>query len=82
MVGIEGSFRYAFTDNLTGDFGFTVTNAEFDNAKIESFADFPSFAPDGDVSGNKILRQSEVQANATLRYEKQLRGDTNWYVRG
>ncbi len=82
VFGIEASFDYAFTDNLTGNFGFTVTSAEFDNAKIESFIDFPTFAPDGDVSGNKILRQSEVQANATLNYRRQLRGDVDWYVRG
>ena len=82
VVGVEAAFDYAFTDYFTGKLGFTVTNAEFDNAKIESFADFPSFAPEGDVSGNKLLRQSEVQANATLDYRRPLRGDTDWYVRG
>ena len=35
----------------------------------------PSFAPDGDVSGNKLLRQPEWQASANLRYIRPLSGD-------
>ena len=81
VSGLEASFAYAFTDNLTGSLGFSLTNSEFDDAEIESFADFPSFAPDGNVSGNSLLRQSEVQANATINYRRALRGNTDWYVR-
>ena len=81
VTGLEASIAYAFTDNLTGSLGFSVTNSEFDDAKIESFADFPSFAPDGDVSGNELLRQSATQANVTLNYRRALRGDMDWYVR-
>ena len=81
VFGLEASFAYAFTDNLTGNLGFSLTNSEFDDAEIESFADFPSFAPNGDVSGNSLLRQSEVQANATINYRRTLRGNTDWYVR-
>jgi iron complex outermembrane receptor protein len=81
VLGLEASFAYAFTDNLTGNLGFSLTNSEFDEAQIESFADFPSFAPDGDVGGNSLLRQSEVQANATINYRRALRGNTDWYVR-
>jgi iron complex outermembrane receptor protein len=43
-----------------------------DNGKLESFAEFPSFAPDGDISGNKVLRQPDWQANANLRYYRPL----------
>ena len=82
VLGAEATFTFAFTENLTGTLGFSITESEFDEAKIESFADFPSFAPDGDVSGNELLRQSPVQANGTLNYRRQLRGDMDWYVRG
>ena len=81
VLGLEASFTLAFTDHLTGTLGFSVTDSEFDEARIGSFNDFPSFAPDGDVSGNSLLRQSEVQANATLAYRCAFRGDTDWYVR-
>ena len=81
VLGLEATFTFAFTNHLTGTLGFSVSDSEFDEAKIESFADFPSFGPDGDVSGNTLLRQSEVQANATLAYRRPFRGDTDWYVR-
>ena len=82
VFGLEATLTYAFTSNLTGTLGFSITESEFKEAKIESFADFPSFAPDGDVSGNELLRQSPVQANGTLSYRRQLRGDMEWYARG
>ena len=82
ILGLEASFDYAFTDNLTGNLGFTVTEPEFGDARIDSFAEFPTFAPDGQVEGNKLLRQSDFQANATLTYRKEWRGDTEWFVRG
>ena len=82
VQGLEATLTFAFTDNLTGSLGFSLTDSEFDDAKIESFADFPSFAPDGDVSGNELLRQSAVQANGTLTYRREFRGDMDWYVRG
>jgi len=81
VTGLEASFAYAFTDNLTGSLGFSLTNSEFDDAQIESLADFPSFAPDGDVSGNELLRQSATQASLTLNYRRAFRGDLEWYVR-
>ena len=82
VQGVEASFGFAFTENLTGTLGFSVTDTEFDDAKIRSFADFPSYAPDGDVSGNELLRQSAVQGNLTLNYRRAFRGDMEWYVRG
>ena len=81
VLGLEASFGFALTENLTGNLGFSLTNSEFDDAEIESFAEFPSFAPDGDVAGNSLLRQSEVQANATINYRRAIRGNLDWYVR-
>jgi iron complex outermembrane receptor protein len=82
ILGLEASFDYVFSDNLTGNLGFTVTRPEFGDAKILSFAEFPSFAPDGQVEGNQLLRQSDFQANTSLTYRRPWRGDTDWYVRG
>ena len=61
-----------FTANIEGGFGVSYTDATIDNGELESFVDFPSFAPDGDVSGNQVLRQPEWQANANLRYSREL----------
>ena len=81
VTGLEASFAYAITENLGGSLGFSLTNSEFDDAQIESFADLPSYAPDGDVSGNELLRQSAVQGNLTLNYRRAFRNDMEWYVR-
>ena len=81
VFGLEASFGLALTDNLTGSLGFSVTESEFDDARISTFADFPSYAPDGDVSGNELLRQSSVQGNLTVNYRRALRGDMEWYLR-
>ena len=48
--------------------GASFADPKYDDAKVETFADFPTFAPAGDVSGNQILRTSKVQANAGARY--------------
>lgn len=81
VQGVEASFGFAVTENLTANLGFSLTDTEFDDAKIQSFADFPSFAPDGDVAGNEVLRQSQTQGNLTLNYRRAFRGDMEWYVR-
>ena len=81
VQGLEASFGLVFTENLTASLGFSVTDSEFDDAKIRSFANFPSYAPDGDVSGNELLRQSAVQGNLTLNYRRAFRGDMEWYLR-
>lgn len=90
--GIEAQLSVALTDALTLGLGGTWNEAEYDDAQIESFFAFPSFAPDGDVSGNQLLRQSKIQANASLAYRSTLsngwdlfwRVDANyrskWYV--
>ncbi len=68
--GLEVQGDFSFTDNWSGGIGLSFTDATMDTAKLESFADFPSFAPDGDVSGNDVLRQPKKQANANIRYER------------
>ncbi len=77
VKGIEIQGDLSITDNWSASFGASYTDAEMDNAQLESFADLPSFAPNGDVSGNKVSRTPKKMASATLRYERDL-GDTNW----
>ncbi|MCC6170523.1 MAG: TonB-dependent receptor [Gammaproteobacteria bacterium] len=64
------------------NFGLAYVDAQYDDARVQSFIEFPSFAPNGDVSGNTILRTSEWQGNAGARYSAPARGDTEWFVRG
>jgi iron complex outermembrane receptor protein len=79
--GFELDTSVFFTDNLSGRVAVGYTNAEIDNAVLETVAEFPSFAPDGDVSGNELLRQPEWTASASLGYEHALVADWDWYTR-
>lgn len=81
VLGLEAAFGFALTEHMTGTLGFTVTQSEFGEARIDSFSEFPSFAPDGDVAGKTLLRQSETQGNLTLNYRRAFRADMDWYVR-
>jgi len=72
VTGWEAQGDISFTDNWYSGFGVSYTDATMDDAKLSSFANLPSFAPDGDVSGNQLLRQPEWQANANVRYVHEL----------
>ena len=63
------------------NFGIAYSDPKYDNAQVDSFVDFPSFAPDGDVSGNQILRTSKVQANAGLQITRILASDVEFFLR-
>ncbi|MCF6197624.1 MAG: TonB-dependent receptor, partial [Emcibacter sp.] len=43
--------------------------------------DLPSFAPNGDVSGNKLLRQPKWQLNISPIYETHVNEDTEVFIR-
>jgi iron complex outermembrane receptor protein len=55
---------------------------KYENARVQSFIEFPTYSPTGDVSGNQILRTSKFQATAGARWSQPLRGDTDWFIRG
>ncbi|MEZ5458179.1 MAG: TonB-dependent receptor [Steroidobacteraceae bacterium] len=55
---------------------------KYETAQVQSFIEFPTYSPDGDVSGNQILRTSKFQATAGARWSQPLRGDTDWFIRG
>lgn len=81
VKGLEVSMQGRVTEQFSVNGGFSYTDAELTEATIESFELFPSFAPDGDVSGNKLLRQSKWQGNFSATYTDQLTDDFDWYAR-
>ncbi|HPF26580.1 MAG TPA: TonB-dependent receptor [Steroidobacteraceae bacterium] len=80
--GAEFAINARPLEGVDVNFGVAYLDAKYDNARVQSFTDFPTYSPTGDVSGNKILRTSEWQGNLGAGYRAQLRGDTDWYVRG
>jgi outer membrane receptor protein involved in Fe transport len=78
--GFEIEANAGFTENLTGRFTLGWADAELDNASQDVFETFPTFAPDGDVSGNKLLRQPEWLISGSLDYQRILVDDWEWYA--
>ncbi len=80
--GAEFSVNARITEYVNGSFGVSYIDATYDNAKVDSFKDFPSYSPTGDVAGNQILRQSPWQVAASLGYKAPISNTTDWYLRG
>ena len=81
VKGIEGSLTASITDNLTATFGAAYTDAVMKDALIESFALFPSFGPDGDMSGQQLLRSPKWQLNGSLAYRQPIANSMDFYAR-
>ena len=81
IQGAELSITAHPVQGLDLNAGLSYIDGEYDNAKVATFNQFPSFYPDGDISGKRILRQSEWQWNAGAGYSAPLRGDTSWFIR-
>jgi iron complex outermembrane receptor protein len=80
--GFEIDTNILITDNFTSRFSLAYADATIDNARQDTYETFPSFAPDGDVSGNSLLRRPKWQATATLNYARTITGDWEFYTRG
>ncbi|MBM4213142.1 MAG: hypothetical protein FJ179_05430 [Gammaproteobacteria bacterium] len=80
--GAEFSVNARLTDRVDGSFGVSYTDAQYDNAKVDSFKNFPSFSPTGSVAGKQILRTSPWQLAASLGYTAPISSDRSVYVRG
>lgn len=70
VLGVEIQTDVAITEGLSLNLTGSWTDSELKDAKLETFADWPTFAPDGDVAGNKLLRQPEWMGSGSLRYER------------
>jgi iron complex outermembrane receptor protein len=82
IKGVEFSLTARPMAGLDLNFGVSYSDPKYDNAKVDSFVDFPSYAPDGDVTGNQILRTSKVQANAGFQVTRFMANDLEFFLRG
>jgi iron complex outermembrane receptor protein len=80
--GAELQVQARITSHVDGSFGVSYTDAKYDKAKVDSFKNFPTFSPAGDVSGKQILRVSPWQLAASLGYKAPISSSTDWYLRG
>ncbi len=79
--GFEMTANIAFTDNLNGRFTVNWNDAQLVDAAQDTFEKFPTFAPDGDVSGNKLLRQPEWTSSVSLDYQRPVWRDWDGFAR-
>jgi iron complex outermembrane receptor protein len=81
VLGWEMGLEVAPTENWYTRFGISWTDASWDNAQLSTFEDFPSFAPDGDVTGKTVLRQPPWQFSGSVRYTRAVSGDWDYFSR-
>lgn len=79
--GFEAQVNFYPTRELTAGVGVSYTDARYTNAKNAGYAKFPSFAPDGDVSGNRLQAAPLWQLTGTLDYRVPVSGSYNGFVR-
>lgn len=83
VLGLELSAGISLTDNLRINSTLGWQDAELRDARQDTFERWPTFAPDGDVSGNKLLRQPEWMASLSVSYTRPLPwNDWEWFARG
>ena len=82
IKGVEFSITARPVRGVDLNLGISYSDPKYKDAVVQSFIEFPTYSPDGDVSGNQILRTSKLQATAGARYGQPLRGDTEWFIRG
>jgi iron complex outermembrane receptor protein len=80
--GAEGSLQARLGSHVDASLGISYIDAQYDRARVDSFKNFPSFSPFGDVSGKEILRQSPWQIAASLGYKAPVNERLDWYLRG
>ncbi len=81
VYGAELALTAQLSRGWRATLGASWADAEYDDAAAETFAEFPTFAPDGDVSGLKVLRQSKWKGALSLTYEDVLTESLDWYMR-
>lgn len=79
--GVEFSLVARPVRGLDLNFGISYADPKYDRARVDSFIDFPTYAPTGDISGNQILRTSKVQANAGFQLSRTVSSDRDWFFR-
>jgi len=79
--GVEFSLVARPVRGLDLNFGISYADPKYDRARVDSFIDFPTYAPTGDISGNQILRTSKVQANAGFQFSRPVADGREWFFR-
>ncbi|WP_292223601.1 TonB-dependent receptor [Brevundimonas sp.] len=79
--GVEGSVRVSLLEGLTALVGGSYTDARFGDAQMDGFKNFAAFKPNGNISGQRLPRQSEWQFNARLNWQRHAFGDVEYFVR-
>jgi iron complex outermembrane receptor protein len=79
--GLEFSVVARPFRGLDLNFGVSYADPKYDKARVDSFIDFPTYAPTGDISGNQILRTSKVQASAGFEFSQAVTADRDWFFR-
>lgn len=82
IKGAEFSLTARPVQGLDLNLALSYADPKYERAAVQTFIEFPTYSPDGDVSGNQILRTSKFQATAGARWSQPLRGDTDWFIRG
>jgi len=82
IAGIEFGLISSITETLDGGFNISYNDGQFDDGNVATFATFPSFAPNGDMSGQDLPRTPEWQSNINLTYHNNLNAYWDWYTRG
>lgn len=82
LRGAEFSLNARVTDRIDTSFGISYNDSKYDRAKVDSFKNYPSFSPTGDISGKKLMRTSPWQMAASLGYTAPLADNKSWYLRG
>jgi len=81
VMGLEFAGNLQITDRWRASASLGWVDAELRDAAQDQFETYPTFAPDGDVSGNQLLRQPEWDASASLSYDREFGRDWKWYAR-
>jgi len=86
--GVEAGGTWFATDMLSLDYAVSYTNAEYTSESISSrigltgACDGIVCPADGNIGGNQLQRQPEVQMSFGAALEGSLAADWNWYARG
>ncbi len=72
VTGFEAALTFFVADAWQFDVGVAWADAQYDDVALETFQQFPAFAPDGDISGNQVLRYSEWQAAASAAWDRNI----------
>jgi len=82
VTGFELGSDFRIDENWFGRVALSYQDAVWDDAAVQSLATWPSFEPDGNVTGNQVQRQSPWQASGTLQYSHEIRDGWNFFGRG